>query len=165
MIRSAVLGDAEALGELQLSCWHEAYGGYAPPGTLDAETLERRIEVCTGLLEREMDIMVLELDGALDGFASTGPARDEDVGKQTGELYALYLRAARQGAGLGRRLHDRALARLVARGFADAVLWTIELNAPARAFYEAAGWVFDDRVSPDPMQWGLDEVRYRRDLP
>jgi GNAT superfamily N-acetyltransferase len=164
MIRAAVPADAEALGELQLSCWHEAYSTYAPPGTLDAETVERRVTVWRGLLERKMDVAVLELDGALDGFAAFGPVRDEDVGEETGELYALYLRAARQGVGLGRRLHDHVLASLTEADFDDAVLWVFEVNTPARSFYAAAGWSPDNRVGSSDMVWGLPELRYRRTL-
>ncbi len=160
MIRPAVPSDAEALGALQLSCWHEAYGEIAPPGTLDAETLDRRVRVWSGLLERAMDILVLELDG----FACFGPARDDDVAAQTGELYALYLRAARHGVGLGRKLHDRALGSLLEGGSNEAILWTLEANGPARRFYGAAGWSPDARVASRPMRWGLPEVRYRREL-
>jgi hypothetical protein len=72
MIRPAALNDAEALGALQLSCWHEAYGELAPPGTLDADTVEKRVRTWTGLLEREMNVLVLEIDGELDGFAACG---------------------------------------------------------------------------------------------
>jgi len=164
MIRPAASTDADALGSLQLSCWHEAYGELTPPGTLEKETLERRVQVWTGLIEREMDILVLELDGELDGFACYGPARDDDVGEETGELYALYLRAARHGVGLGRTLHDRARAGLVAGGATEAIVWVIEANAPARRFYAAVGWSPDDRAGPKEMQWGLPEVRYRREL-
>lgn len=164
MIRPAVVSDAEALGALQLTCWHEAYREIAPPGTLEAQTLERRVQVFGGLLERGMDILVLELDGELDGFACFGPARDDDVGGQTGELYALYLRAARHGLGLGRKLHDHALASLSDAGAAEAILWTLEANAAARRFYTAAGWSPDGRVGSRQMRWGLTEVRYRREL-
>jgi GNAT superfamily N-acetyltransferase len=165
VIRPALPSDADALGELQLSCWHEAYGALAPSGTLDAETLDNRVRVWTGLLEREMNILVLEIDGALDGFAAYGPARDDDVGEETGELYALYLRAARQGVGLGRRLQDNALAPLADGGATAAIAWMLAANERARGFYEAAGWSFDDRIGPKPMRWGLPEVRYRRTLP
>lgn len=137
----------------------------APAGTLDAETLDRRVRVWEGLLEREMAILVLELDGGLDGFTCFGAARDEELGEQTGELYALYLRAARHGVGLGRRLHDRALAGITDGGFREAVLWVIEANAPARRFYERAAWSLDDGVDASPMAWGLNETRYRRDIP
>jgi GNAT superfamily N-acetyltransferase len=87
------------------------------------------------------------------------------VGEETGELYALYVRAARYGVGLGRRLHDRALALLAEGGASEAIVRTLEANDRARRFYEAAGWWFDDRVGPEPMQWGLPEIRYRRALP
>jgi GNAT superfamily N-acetyltransferase len=163
VIRPAVLADIDALAALQLSCWHEAYGALVAPGTLDEETLERRVQVWRGMLERAMDVLVLELDGELDGFACFGPARDDDVGEETGELYALYLRAARHGVGLGRTLHDRALAGIASDGFRQAIVWTLEANAPARRFYERAGWSIDDRVGPSAMQWGLAEVRYRRE--
>lgn len=79
--------------------------------------------------------------------------------------YALYLRAARHGVGLGRKLHDRALAGITDGGFRDAVLWVIEANAPARRFYERAGWSLDDGVDASPMAWGLNEMRYRCDIP
>ena len=60
-----------------------------------------------------------------------------------GHLFALYLLAARWGSGLGHRLHGAGLDVLRSTGFRHAVLWVLESNARAVAFYEREGWRFD----------------------
>jgi len=72
-------------------------------------------------------------DGAVVGFATTGPARDSDV-PDAGELYAFYVDPARWGVGVGRVLIAEARARLWRSGFREAVLWVMVGNDRAKRF-------------------------------
>ena len=58
---------------------------------------------------------------------------------QQGEIYELYLRPEYQGIGLGTRLFSEARARLKSHGLNGLVVWALEENNNALAFYAGAG--------------------------
>jgi len=74
---------------------------------------------------------ILAVDGGRTcGFASTGPSRDSDRRRATGdgrratgEIYALYVEPKCWGLGAGRLLVAEARAALSRRGIAQATLW------------------------------------------
>jgi GNAT superfamily N-acetyltransferase len=90
---------------------------------------------------------VVAADGAggVFGFASFGPARRGQAGA-CGEVYTLYLLAAQQGRGSGRRLLAAAAQRLQAAGFSSLAVWVLSDNL-ACAFYERLGGVAAERRS------------------
>ncbi len=68
------------------------------------------------------------------------------------------------GLGVGRDLLDSATTHLVASGFSEAVLWVLEKNLRARAFYEKHGWSQDGHDGyVDWLQ--ARKLRYRTRLP
>jgi GNAT superfamily N-acetyltransferase len=71
------------------------------------------------------------------GFVVVGErARDADAGDGCGELQAIYVDAA--GRGVGRALHDAAVAELRVVGCTRALLWVLERNARAIALADLA---------------------------
>ncbi|WP_457207206.1 N-acetyltransferase family protein [Nocardioides sp. P5_C9_2] len=77
-------------------------------------------------------------DGGLVGFMSHGPGRDEArTNLPDLEVWALYVRAAVYGHGVGYALLSAAL------GSAPAYLWVLEGNDRAVAFYERQGFRLD----------------------
>jgi ribosomal protein S18 acetylase RimI-like enzyme len=56
-----------------------------------------------------------------------------------GEVYSLYAHPDAWSTGAGAALLSAARERLRACGRAEAVLWVLEANARARAFYERQG--------------------------
>ena len=159
MIRRARLADAEALAALQVRTWHHAYGELADPDTMPG--VAERLEVWRDRLggAERYDTFVFDQDGRLAGFVSAGADRDGEP--HTGEVYAIYVDPAAQGAGVGSALFEHAVGVLRAAGHERAVLWTLEANGLARAFYERHGWAADGgRRDHD---WGA-ELRYRRTL-
>lgn len=109
--------------------------------------------------------LVVELEGGVVGFAITRPSEDEDASAETGELDALYTEPLNWGSGAGRALLAAATEALRADGFADATLWTADLNHRPRRIYEAAGWRLDGAWRQRSFD-GVDftELRYRRAL-
>ena len=95
------------------------------------------------------------------------PVIDEDTDPdKVGEIMAIYLRPEAWGQGIGRKLMAAALGCLTAAGFTEAILWVLESNKRARAFYEACGWTADGVMKQEEMPgFRLSEVRYRRPLP
>jgi GNAT superfamily N-acetyltransferase len=109
---------------------------------------------------------VAEQDGQVVGFASTCPARDDDLDPaRTGEVSAIYLLREAWGRGLGRQLMTGALAALRGAGLGEAALWVLDSNTRARSFYAAGGWRPDGAVKQDQLTGiTLNEVRYLRHL-
>ena len=93
-------------------------------------------------------------DGEELGFASAGPPRDGDL-EDGWELYALNVAPSAQGSGLARAL----VAATV--GDRACVVWVLEGNGRARAFYRREGWVADGAERTHEAS-GRPEVRLRR---
>ncbi len=105
---------------------------------------------------------MVEDAGAVVGFASTRPSREDDTPLGAGELHSIYLAPAAWSRGLGSRLLATAVDDLHERGFAPLVLWVIEGNVRGRQFYERAGWRPDGGRQPiDFDGTPVDEIRYR----
>ena len=159
-----------ALARVQVRAWLHAYSGFMDPDEIAARPVEvREPQWRTALTDpaSPATTVVWDQDGTVAGFATTGPARDEDLDERTGELYAMYVDPPAQGAGVGRALHAEAVARLAADGFARAVLWTFAANDHAIAFYERFGWRPDPTAPPGWLGSGqaAPSVRYVLDLP
>ncbi len=88
--------------------------------------------------------------GEVVGFAGVGPPLDGEPEPGEGWLYTLYLLPDRWGRGLGRLLHDAAVARLGALGFTTASLWVLDGNEPR------------DRLLPPRGLGGRRRRPYRR---
>lgn len=153
-VRDALPDDAWAFTACHVACWREAY-----PALWGAERLEqidegalaadRRREIAAGIAH----YVVAEHHGEIIGIAIAGPARDEDAPEPL-ELYAIYLRAAHYGTGIGQALLAAALAGQ------PATLWTYRDNPRACAFYVNHGFIPDGAERQDSS--GLIELRMTR---
>jgi putative acetyltransferase len=85
-------------------------------------------------------VAVNDTDGAIVGSCGVFP-----VAPTTFELRKMYLLSSARGLGLGQRLLDEAIRWARARGGTRMVLDTIHEMTRAIAFYEANGFVRDDR--------------------
>jgi ribosomal protein S18 acetylase RimI-like enzyme len=146
-IRRAHAGDAAAIAAVHVAAWHETYSGLVPARMLSALTVAertrrwRRILTSPEPARASAVFVAARPDGALMGFGSCGrqPAPDLVAGGFAGEFSALYLLAAHQRRGLGRRLMALMAQVLLAREMRSAALWVLRSNEPARRFYEALG--------------------------
>ena len=112
-------------------------------------------------------ISVAERAGAVVGFSAAGPYRDDDVPAPQpgcGEIIAIYVLPAHQGAGIGRALLALSLEALDT--LRPVLLWVARDNAPARRFYERCGFRADG-ASKTFAVGGVEvpEVRYRYPAP
>jgi GNAT superfamily N-acetyltransferase len=137
-IRRAVPADAEPLARLHVDVWDDAYTGLMPQGILDdrREKVAERTERWREILSGTHTTWVAEDSEGLVGFASSGPARDNDM-DGTLELWALYARAAYWGTGVGYALFE------IAVGDRAAYLWVLAGNERAIRFYERQGFRLD----------------------
>ena len=137
-IRRPVPEDAERLTHLHLYCWDDAYTGLMPQRFLDDRRadVQSRVEKWRLILEQNDNTLVAEGPEGLVGFVSSGPGRDNDVDIET-ELWALYVRADRWGAGVGYALLEAAIDDRAA------YLWVLHGNDRAIRFYERQGFRLD----------------------
>lgn len=138
--------DAEAVADLHIAVWEEAYAGLMPESVFverrkgRAERIERWHQI---IASSPAPTTVAEYDGALVGFASAGPGRDDDI-EVAEELWALYVRASWWGSGLGHRLLTDAL------GDRPAYVWVLRGNERGIGFYERQGFALDGAEHDDP---------------
>ncbi|HET9455761.1 MAG TPA: GNAT family N-acetyltransferase [Candidatus Limnocylindrales bacterium] len=169
-IRLAVPADAPGVGRVHVESWQATYPGIVPQPILERMSVERRAAFWREAITRSLDgatdagervwVAVGEA-GEVAGFASIGPARDDDLPPRTGELYAIYLAPEHWSTGLGRRLHDAAVDDLAVR-HDPLVLWVLTDNARARRFYKRAGWMADGSARIlDFDGTPIEEIRYR----
>ena len=163
-VRAAKASDAPAIARVHVDTWRTAYAGILPQGFLDGLSVERREAFWRSTVEQPGDqrLWVAESGGEVVGFASTGPARDEDLPAGSGELMAIYVAPASWDKGLGAHLFRRAIADLRERGIDPLVLWVLTDNARGRRFYDAMGWAPDGEVRQlDLGGTPVEEIRYR----
>jgi GNAT superfamily N-acetyltransferase len=145
IIRQARLGDARAIGRIEVETWRSTYAGMLPDRVLLGMSTQRQTASWTGFLRhRPGDVFVAQADppetggeGRILGFGNCGPQRDQAFGFG-GEVYTLYVAPESQGSGLGRQLLLALFARLVHCGHRSALVWVVRAN-PARFFYECLG--------------------------
>ncbi|MCX4735879.1 GNAT family N-acetyltransferase [Streptomyces sp. NBC_01363] len=169
-VRDMTVDDCEAVTRLRVRGWQAAYAGLVPQSYLEgmdrtvAEDAERR----RASLARGTTLVnvVAERTGpGMIGWACYGPYRENGGPPARGELYALYVAPEQIGTGAGRALMAETLTRAAADGFPDLVLWVLKENAPARRFYERAGFRPDGAEESFEADGALvPEVRYVRAL-
>jgi ribosomal protein S18 acetylase RimI-like enzyme len=164
VVRAAEADDAQRIAEINVRSWQAAYRGIVPSTFLGDMSVEPRRLAWLGRMADlgQRRLFVAELDGRIEGYVLTGPARDHDLPDLAGEIYAIYVDPPTQGRGLGRALLDAGMGELKAAGFEPLVLWVLAANASGRAFYEACGWQSDGLQRPIDFDGTLvDETRYR----
>lgn len=137
-IRKADPHDADAIAGVHHDAWVGAYAGLIPHRALNSMLSRRGPNWWEKAIRRAASVLVVEIGGEIAGYATLGRNRARDL-PQEGEIYELYLRPEYQGIGLGTRLFKAARDRLQAHGLNGVVVWALEENDGARAFYEGAG--------------------------
>jgi len=165
-VRRATATDARAIAEINVTGWQAAYRGLMPDAFLDSLSVEHRERAWRARLESGTDAgdpaWVAEIGGEPVGYLVSGTPRDDDAGATAAEIYAVYVRPDTWRSGAGRRLMDTAVDEWWRRGATTLLLWVLEGNRRARAFYEALGWVADgSRKTYDMGGFTTLEVRYR----
>lgn len=166
LLRRAVPDDALPIARVHVRSWQDGYRGLLPDEYLDGlqpEDRARRYTLDADDPGAPVTIVAVD-DGAICGFATTAPARDDDAAG-LGELCALYVDPAWWGSGVGRSLVTAAGDQLRGDGFSAAVLWVFVGSDRGERFYQRNGWHRDGsrRISE---VWGatVDQQRYRRRL-
>lgn len=137
-VRRAEIRDAEAITVVHDSAWRFAYDGMIPAKELARIVARRGARWWDRAIRRGTAILVLEVGGAICGYATVGPNRARNL-PQKGEVYEIYLKPEYQGIGLGTRLFLAARRELGRFGFDSVVVWALADNDNACRFYKNAG--------------------------
>jgi ribosomal protein S18 acetylase RimI-like enzyme len=148
-VRTATTADALAVETLRIRGWQAAYRGIVGDRFLDDLVIdaERRVAM---IASASSTTLVAEEDGVL-GMAVYGPARD---GEDAVELYALYVDPDCWRSGVG--------TALLAACEGVTVLWVLEDNERAQAFYRGEGFVADGGRKELDLDGPVGELRMRR---
>lgn len=162
-IRNAGPDDAEALEGVRTLGWRAAYEGLLPVEVIAAATGPDAPGRLRELLRADpaRSALLAEDGGRAVGMAVYGP--DRAPGGDA-ELYALYVLPEYWSTGLGRRLMDRVLADLRARGHRRISITVLAGNDRARRFYERYGFVVAEHMTNERHGHPTDELRYEREL-
>jgi GNAT superfamily N-acetyltransferase len=128
-IRVAAVEDALAVETVRLQSWQAAYRGLVADRYLDAMAVDVRRRA--DLIASGLATTLIAEDPHPVGMAVFGPARDADCAGSD-ELFALYVDPSRWRAGIG--------GALIACCAGVSVVWVLEGNGRARAFYERHGF-------------------------
>lgn len=144
VLRAPGPADAAAIGRMHYESWRTAYADLLPAGFWNEAAERRWIERWTANLMVPPDGVVTRVadrEGAIVGFASSGPGRaNATAGNpvRDQELWALYVRSPEYGTGEAHRLLESVLP-----AGTPAELWVFEANRRAIAFYAKHGFVAD----------------------
>ncbi|NMM51093.1 GNAT family N-acetyltransferase [Paenibacillus aquistagni] len=140
MIRRAEATDAEAIAQVHVASWQSTYRGIVPDIYLDNMSVERRVEYWGSILSKplyEHELIVLEQQGQVVGFANGGPNRERKY-RYDAEIYALYLLQRVQGQGYGKAMVHQLIESFSREGYRSMLVWALKDN-PAVQFYERLG--------------------------
>jgi ribosomal protein S18 acetylase RimI-like enzyme len=137
-IRQAEKQDAASVAGVHLAAWRGTYAGIIPHKALNLMLARRSAEWWMKVIGRSGAVLVAEVGGVIAGYVTFGRNRARQLDQQ-GEIYELYLLPEYQGIGLGTRLFEAARKALRAHDMAGLVVWALEDNDLANAFYRGLG--------------------------
>jgi ribosomal protein S18 acetylase RimI-like enzyme len=138
-IREAIPEDASGIAQVHIQSWQTSYRGMVPDEVLDNLSIKRREgywqQITSGSEILHFVFVAENEQEEVVGFASGGRSRQESL-PFAGELYAIYLLEAYKRQGIGIKLFQAAIERLIVEGIDSMMLWVLADNYPARRFYE-----------------------------
>jgi len=133
-LRRATADDARAIAGVYLETWRATYEGIVPAAYLAKLSVERLTRVWKKSIAEGELILVAAVGPHVLGFTSGGREREADPFFR-GEIFTLYVDVAAQRHGVGAMLLLEMLRELPS----PVLVWVLEENHAARAFYEALG--------------------------
>lgn len=142
-VRAAEPGDAPAIARVHAESWRLTYAGLVSSrylAGLDEDVLGRHWGERLGEDDRDELVLVGDDRGEVVGFCVARPSGDDpDLAGFAGEIQMLYVRPPSQRRGVGAAMFEAARAALADSRLYWLVVWVVEANHAARAFYRRVG--------------------------
>ncbi|GAS98343.1 GCN5-related N-acetyltransferase [Mycolicibacterium canariasense] len=136
-VRIADTGDYQAVAQVHVASWQQAYRGLVADAfleSIDPELWAHRYEARS---DDASTMLLAERDQRVIGMVRFGPDRHRAY---AGEIYALYVTPGEQRGGVGSALLNAALQHLPQP---IVQLWCAAGNSQAQSFYERHGFAAD----------------------
>ena len=128
--------DLIEISNIYESSWKYAYKGIIPQDYLDSIPTGRW---ASGIDKFRMNNLVMIENGHIIGTASISKSRWQQY-SDYGEIISIYFLPTYMGKGYGKHLLKKCIEELNIRGYDKILLWVLEDNQRARAFYEKNGF-------------------------
>ena len=152
-VREMTTDDIDAVRQLYVTGWQNAFKGIVPQDYLDQLNLDHWAPPLNGAY-------VLTDGEKILGTSSISAARDESF-KGWGEVISIFILPELIGQGYGHTLFDFVTDKLIEMGYHNICLNVFEANLRARRFYERHDFSWNgDRISSDIGGKELIELRY-----
>jgi ribosomal protein S18 acetylase RimI-like enzyme len=161
-VRAARASDADGLARVQVASWRAVFSGLVPDEVIEELTSEAAVgqfaqrwltAIGAPPTSRHRVHVAVEQPGDPDvvGFASSGPATDDDLWPGTdGELYELHVLPSLAAEGHDGRLLHAVADTFAEDGFSTGYTWALAGDDQRIGFLEQAGWALDgSRASLD----------------
>ncbi len=136
--------DAGHLANVSVRSWRESYSGILPDRLLsDLEWSTRRRRFAAKLTQPRPNSAIYcveQMGGGVIGYGSCGPKRSGPA-LYRGEFHEIYILRRYQRLGIGGHLMRMMAGWLQSRDQEPAIVWVLDANRAARAFYERIGGV------------------------
>jgi ribosomal protein S18 acetylase RimI-like enzyme len=147
VVRQALPADAHRIAEIHTASWQTAFRGIMLDSCLDELNVEeRRVGWLKNMREYPGNLLVIEDNvSGIRGFSCSGRTANPERAGFDSEVFGLHVAPEAKRCGYGRQLMAASFKRLGLLGCKNAVLWTLEMNVPAKLFYEKLGGKAVDR--------------------
>jgi ribosomal protein S18 acetylase RimI-like enzyme len=163
LIRPATSQDIPAIARVNVDSWRSTYHGIVSNAFLDQLSYAKQKERNRRYMAEPGIHLVAEMPNAgVVGYVRGGRLRGKDISCQA-EIYALYILQPYRGIGIGSALFRRWCDGQRKLGFDSALVWVLEQNKSAVAFYKRLGGLFVREQSIDIGGQSLIEHAYRWD--
>jgi GNAT superfamily N-acetyltransferase len=134
--------DATGVATIQVECWKKAYAGIIPEkylSSLDISTKAKSWEGGVNLNADVVRLIALEKNLPL-GFVAGLENRSSSIYPNIHcEAWSIYVHPDHWKKGIGKVLLDGFIEEMKKLGNKSMLIWALEENLNARAFYEAMG--------------------------
>lgn len=145
LIRKTESQDNEKIASIAITCWKDAYKDIFPKDLLDNLSLEERLKQRLSWFNLPNRYsLVAMLQNTIIGFCDYGESRRPQFA--SGEIYSLYVLPEYKGYGIGKALSLKAIEHLKQVNLAPFIVTTLEVNLPARKFYEKLGFKVTSQI-------------------
>lgn len=141
-IREGNPNDANDFVYVNTHTWISTYKGLLPDELLDdlSDTIEARVPKTKDRLEKENNLIVAECNGLVVGVLTYNQSRDTNY-PNAGEISSIYVLKEYQGNGIGSKLFQAGLKKLINQGFKEVILKVLKENKGAIEFYQKKGGI------------------------